>query len=614
MTSQVISGTINTGVVLSNPLLQNPLYITNAGAVITTGSYAIFGQSVLGLTWSIDNEGTVVSANGDGIVATNVAIGNGDYPKPNLTATIDGKYFGIAASTGTIINEGTIAGLGTNSGGVYLGTGEIQNGSGPRSLGRIGYFAPGYITGTSVGIDIGPTLSNGTGGIINNMPGGKIAATDGVGVILNSVLASIDNSGTISGGMIGILAAAANVTIRNSAAPGFPFSPSPGVISGGVVGVLINGLGCALSNSLAATISGSLVGVYAMYATNGPITSSGVISGEIGVLIKGEFGALDNGVSNYSSTTGTISGSTAAVFVTDKYVAITNAGLISCTSAGGVAVDFAAGSGTLIVEPGASFSGFVGSPSFTNNQLEFGAGTAGAVGTIGNLGTYVGFDRTSIDPAADWQASSLQVNAGVDLTDSGILTVSGTTSAHGTITVAGTLNDQGTIKNAGTFNLSGTLLISGAFVNAGRMTFDGGLGIIIGNVSDRGHIIAASGTTVIAGNVSGAGHLTLDAGSVLEVTGILGDRTTNFAAGHSTSPTALFLGDHMPSPIFSGFGPNDLIDLLNATLTKASFANHILTLAGPGGAHASLHFAGSHTTSQFHLSSDSHGGTVIMVT
>ena len=51
MASQVISGTINTGVVLSNPLLQNPLYITNTGAVISTGSYAIFGQSVRGVPW-----------------------------------------------------------------------------------------------------------------------------------------------------------------------------------------------------------------------------------------------------------------------------------------------------------------------------------------------------------------------------------------------------------------------------------------------------------------------------------------------------------------------------------------------------------------------------------
>ena len=61
----------------------------------------------------------------------------------------------------------------------------------------------------------------------------------------------------------------------------------------------------------------------------------------------------------------------------------------------------------------------------------------------------------------------------------------------------------------------------------------------------------------------------------------------------------------------SGFGTTDTIDLLNITAT-GSFANGILTLTGPHGGHAALHFAGSYA-SGFTIGSDGHGGTAITV-
>jgi hypothetical protein len=59
----------------------------------------------------------------------------------------------------------------------------------------------------------------------------------------------------------------------------------------------------------------------------------------------------------------------------------------------------------------------------------------------------------------------------------------------------------------------------------------------------------------------------------------------------------------------SGFGTTDMIDLLGITAT-GSFANGILTLTGPHGGHAALHFAGSYA-SGFTIGSDGRGGTAI---
>lgn len=63
--------------------------------------------------------------------------------------------------------------------------------------------------------------------------------------------------------------------------------------------------------------------------------------------------------------------------------------------------------------------------------------------------------------------------------------------------------------------------------------------------------------------------------------------------------------------ILNGFGSGDQIDLLGQKASSLSFFNDTLTVVGQAGAIAHLAFTGSYSQTDFTLSSDGHGGSLI---
>ena len=167
---------------------------------------------------------------------------------------------------------------------------------------------------------------------------------------------------------------------------------------------------------------------------------------------------------------------------------------------------------------------------------------------------------------------------------------------------------------------SGAVEVGGtSHLKAGRLVIDGGhtlsgAGTINGAVTNSGVILALGGSLAFGGNASGhgvigAGAVEIDTGALLLARNDLRVPQAIFLAG--TNETLGLASPGKVTSTISGFGITDTIDLLNITAT-GSFANGVLTLTGPHGGHAALHFAGSYA-SGFTIGGDSHGGTAIML-
>jgi len=313
--------------------------------------------------------------------------------------------------------------------------------------------------------------------------------------------------------------------------------------------------------------------------------------------------------------------------------------------------------GAYLEQDGAQARVSIGAGS-TSTALSKLASNAGTIRLLSNNGAY-GAGATAVTTKTDFgNSGAVQIDiyggdGGTDLGIGGTLTNSGTitigTTGLGTATTvtATGLANSGGITVYGSGGALAELSVSGAITEAGGLYIGGGA-----EMAATGVFTQTAGTTTIAGTLSAASFVQT-AGST-NITGALVASTIDAEGGLVDIATALSKGDGVGAlDIFSvgalelgaadsshtvtfenqsgtldleapasfagtiaGFTGNDVIDLLNTSVTKLSYSGSgssgVLTVSNAGGVVATLAFSGKYTTANFVAVSDGHGGTDIV--
>ena len=366
----------NTGALaggLAGALLSAGGTVNNSGAISGRGA----GVSISG-SGTVTNAGTISATSGDAVLFSGngtdrVIVDPGAVFTGNVVGGSGGNTLELAAgSSGTLsFSNGTITGVAgttfTNFAnividggaswalldGATIAAGDTLSGGGTLTVGTATNSA-------SIGLDL--TLN--AGGYLDNTATGMVSVVGG-SAVYSAAAGSVNNSGTISGGL-GIKIVGGVGTVINL-----------GKINGtGLDGVYLQQGGAVTNTGTAARIIGNSTGIM---ITNGAgtVSNSGVIKGgnhNIGVY----FGAGD-----YNDT-------------------LTNAGTIT----GNLAVEFGnGGADRVIVDPGAVFQGGVAGGA-GSNTLELASATS--TGTINGIYStnFVSFGTIDVDPGAKWDFAS----------------------------------------------------------------------------------------------------------------------------------------------------------------------------------------------------------------
>ena len=192
--------------------------------------------------------------------------------------------------------------------------------------------------------------------------------------------------------------------------------------------------------------------------------------------------------------------------------------------------------------------------------------------------------------------------------------VVGSAAAPGTMSITdGTLvSSVATIH--GVLTLGGQALFDGYALNVAAGSTITGSGFLNtstddqGSITDRGRIVATGGTLTIGAPIGGGGALSATAGTlILQQAEAAGVGVVFGSAGTIVTPSVADLAGTI-----SGWQPHDAIDFLGSAIATFSYAHGTLSLFDSS--HASLgteHFAGMLTSTNFTLSSDQHGGTLL---
>jgi len=398
---------------------------TGGEALVVNGGTLIGGFGITGQEASVTNSGFISGSN-YGIRLEISTIAN--------TGTIEGRG-GIYTLDGTLSNHGSILGklIGVSlAGGIAVNSGSISGSLGTGAevddeIGGVGATIAGSLLndGTISGGVYG--VYDGTGGFTNaGVVSGRIGLAVGVGgaasnssVIEGSAYgaellgraisnggASLNNTGSITGGEIGVTLGA-HATLTNA---GYIYGPNDGVAvydayltnSGSIVnanvGVTLSGAAAVTENL--GTINALGTGV-AMSA--GLVTNYGTIYGTAdGAYVTGgslvNFGDISGGSYGFSASNanvanyGLISSANVGAYVARGV--FTNAGTISGN------LDALKGSFvTLVVDPGAVFDGQV--DNFNGKSLLELSGAG--LGTLGGIGSQItGFKEVSFATGPQW--------------------------------------------------------------------------------------------------------------------------------------------------------------------------------------------------------------------
>lgn len=273
-----------------------------------------------------------------------------------------------------------------------------------------------------------------------------------------------------------------------------------------------------------------------------------------------------------------------------------NAGSISGGSGGvgqqssgqaGDAVVFGSdAAGTLMLDPGASFTGIVSANSLDLLTL------AGTGGTLTGLGSaFVGFSDFLIQSGASW------VISGND-------SAAGTVAIDGALRIAGALTFDGAIAQSGSLTIAGSLLATGSIFGGGITVASGavlgGDAVIADSLTSNGTVMAEGGTLTVEGAVLGGGVLEAAAGSDLDIASsgtitqaILGAGTLELSNGVTTLNGAVSVSTiqidslatlQAPGTLTSNIVDAGLVRIVNGTLALAgSLSGSGTVSAGTGG-------------------------------
>jgi hypothetical protein len=471
------------GIVTNNGLIQANTFagvdlaaggtVTNGGVIYGLKQGASFGAQPA----SLDNTGTIT---GRYVAAASFAAGG----TVTNTGTLTG-YDGVASGTNlTVTNNGSILGSPANliSAGIYSG-GDVTVDNGLTNHHALitsknyGIHARGSATVTNAGT-IGSETTSGltfyaikaeSVSVTNDRSGVIQGREWGVWSQGSGSVASVSNSGHISGGAYGVDSFAYDWTSRLSLT-----NTSTGVISGGSAGVV--GVTGAVRNL--GTITGTLYG---------PIFDSNY--GAIGVMLR-DGGSITNG--SAKDTTATIGGYTSGIYVRNKVATITNSGTIA--SNGGSGVHLQAG-GTVV----------------THGTI-LGYTDAGLFGGYTNHSDVIGLAASStiLGPRDANQAVSYSV-----VTNSGVMTGH---SGDGVYVIG-----SGRLTNTGTINGG----ISGVdFYERGNVTNHG---LIDGTLGSGVYVFSSTSTVTNSGTITGSNGVTAMRGAKVTNTGSIGGGLTGVA-------------------------------------------------------------------------------------
>jgi hypothetical protein len=272
----------------------------------------------------------------------------------------------------------------------------------------------------------------------------------------------------------------------------------------------------------------------------------------------------------------------------------------------------------------------VGAPDAANPT---GASTNGGTFSVGQCaelfidGQFTNAGLLGTGDRSDLIVDGAFTNAGV-VDQNGNLTLGNNPSHAGTLTnergatwsINGGVNIIGAIgshlTNAGTLTRSGTgatLIVDVSTTNSGSVNVTSGELDFISDtgalLSNTGTMTATNGTLILDETVSGVGKLDLGAGGALTLVGGPDAGQTVDLLGNNAALNLVTrddFGGHI-----SGFGANDVIDLVDTIVNHKSFAAGVLTLSDGSSPLAHLNFNGAYSTSSFSLSTDHNGGTLI---
>lgn len=466
------SGTISS--VTGNGILAQTARVTNFGT-ISTGTNAV---ALSANDTTLVNSGTIFAGAGSkGISADTAVVANAG------TGVILGGLNGVVATViATINNAGLISG--STGSAVLTDTAVVTNtGTGIISSGLNGIEATSTANVNNAGSISGGASGNGivsaSANVINTGTGAISAGFIGIQV---TTTATVDNAGTIFGGLLGISAAAVDVT-------------NTGVISGGQFGIAA----ATATVRNFGTISGSAVNSLGAVGVgisgdNVNVANSGLISGAAG----------GHGIDAFNSATvinsGTISGDV-GIQANGGATVITSG---TITGTGGTAIAFTAGAGnTLTLASGFEINGIVtNAAADITNSLQLGG--------TGN-GT---FDVSAIGPAAQYR------NFGsFNKVDTSVFTLTGTSTFAGPVNVnGGTLAVNGNTASFGSLSvnaggtLGGTGVVGNTAINGGTLAPGNSIGLLTvqGNLvftTAASYLVEVSGTAADRTNVTGVATL-----------------------------------------------------------------------------------------------------------
>jgi len=522
-------------------------FITNNGGTISGGSGGGLNVGGIGLSYAsiangITNSGSIGGQSyGIGLIYSSLSGGIAN------SGSINGGVAGIGLASSTLTG-GIINGIGAMvSGGMY-GAGIayssavdfLSNNGGTFSGGSAGIKLlsatitagitnSGSIVGSGMyGFGVSLTQSSLAGGL-NNINGGVIAGPFiGINVANSTVSDGITNSGSISGGIHGIVFGRSNLNGGIDNADGAViYSSNSGNAIRIASGSTITG---GITNS--GSIGGGYTGiVISQSSLSGGIANTGTITGAVGIAINQ--GATIDSISNAG---GYIS-------------SITNAGLIS--NIGGVAIS---------VNNGGTIAGgiFNYGRLLGNTAIQVSGNSSGIVGGIANTGLIGGAGGVAI---------------AVDLV-SNLLLVTNTISGGQIGTIVGAVNGNASVNNSGVWALQSFTgnLTTGSPVQAS----------ISGNYSQ-----AASGTLQFAvGGTSSGSYSTLNVGgSALFESGTNLDVVLNTLSGVTTISTlsgVVMSGALTAIPANFNVSDNSVLYNFNAVIdpTNSNWLDLVVTNSG----------------------------------
>ncbi|MES2903800.1 MAG: autotransporter domain-containing protein [Pseudomonadota bacterium] len=462
--------------------------VNNSGTIIGQGSYDGFdAEPDSGIVLAIEGSSVVNSGT---ITGAGTGISTSHYYNPT-TASLEPRAVGVTVTNsgtitgqsndgvrliggGTVANSGNIQGLvGTGTDGISMFALNGQNTTGQTSIGSVANSASGTISGQRFGV-----ILTGGGAVEN---AGAISGQVGA-VLIQSVsgevgrIAVVTNSGTMTGAdAVRIGGSIASATVTNS-----------GSLVGSVMGVHNIAPGTVTVNNLA---GGSIVGAKSgIYGHNGAIvvTNAGTIRGD--GTYDGFGAALDGGIvisqaGSSVDNSGTISSAGAGITTSNYLNSATN--LLEPRAVGTVITNI----GTIIGE-GNDGVRLIGGGSVTNS---------GAIrGLVGEFTDGISMfalqgqnttGQTSIGSVANSAGGIISGQRfGIILSGGGAVTNAGTISgATGSVLIqasAGEVGKTAIINNSGTLTgavSAGANIASSSLVNSGTIT--GPVSLSLGNDS-----------------------------------------------------------------------------------------------------------------------------------